>query len=310
MPAKKRARPNSSVASTVTSRPPTRASSGIISPIKNVPRPTDVLSDPWTDEQEICLFKAIIRWKPAGKKRVHKHFRMIAISHYMHDHGYTPETAPHTNIPGIWRKLRSLYDLETIDDREDAIFEPDDDKADRKKAPFRPFSLPRREYGAKMFAKRFDPDRSSSPSFLDPPGRAVTRTNAKATRQVATATRASTVEDSEEGTRNQGTSTRSRANTRTTRSSVATPQPRTAADTKAAGASKRKRAATRGDDAQQDEVVGTEADAEDDSRRDDSTAAGSTAASTPRTTSKPSKAPPKPKAAKAGTDLRRSSRKK
>ena len=42
---------------------------------------------------------------------------MIAISHYMHDHGYTPETAPHTSVPGIWRKLRTLYDLETIDAR-------------------------------------------------------------------------------------------------------------------------------------------------------------------------------------------------
>ena len=69
MAVKKRARPNSSVASTATSRAPTRASSGITSPSKNVPPPTDALSDPWTDEQEICLFKAIIRWKPAGKKR-------------------------------------------------------------------------------------------------------------------------------------------------------------------------------------------------------------------------------------------------
>lgn len=30
----------------------------------------DFLSDPWTDEQETALLKAIIKWKPVGKSRM------------------------------------------------------------------------------------------------------------------------------------------------------------------------------------------------------------------------------------------------
>lgn len=37
--------------------------------------------------------------------------------------------ASHTRIPGIWAKLRTLYDLEQLNEREDAIFTSLDDKA-------------------------------------------------------------------------------------------------------------------------------------------------------------------------------------
>lgn len=99
------------------------------------PAPTDLPLELWTDEEEISLFKGIIKWKPAGECKclvcgkiysvvppnatagMHKHFRMVAISQYMMDRGHNPLTTPHMRIPGLWRKLQSLYNLDTIDER-------------------------------------------------------------------------------------------------------------------------------------------------------------------------------------------------
>lgn len=51
---------------------------------------------------------------------MHKHFRMIALSEHLRNHGYNGYSSPpntHTKIPGIWKKLGSLYNLEVLDFR-------------------------------------------------------------------------------------------------------------------------------------------------------------------------------------------------
>lgn len=48
---------------------------------------------------------------------MHKHFRMLAIAEYMKSQGYAPADEEHTRIPGIWKKLGSLYNLPALDER-------------------------------------------------------------------------------------------------------------------------------------------------------------------------------------------------
>lgn len=42
---------------------------------------------------------------------------MLAIHDYMKSQGYAPPTEEHTRIPGIWKKLMTLYNLEGLDER-------------------------------------------------------------------------------------------------------------------------------------------------------------------------------------------------
>ena len=90
---------------------------------------------------------------------------MLAVHDYMVNQGVINDEDKHTRIPGIWEKVGTLYNLPMLDEREDSIMnDPPDDNGEPVEL-YSPFSLPEDEYGDLMFAKRLDPDGSSSPAY-------------------------------------------------------------------------------------------------------------------------------------------------
>lgn len=115
---------------------------------------------------------------------MHKQFRMIAIAEYLHSQGFGPSTGEHMQIPGIWKKLGTLYNLEALDERvslptsmhykqpfnhifvsvqEDSIFTGSNEEEDGESERYCPFELPYEEYGDLMFERRLADEGSSSP---------------------------------------------------------------------------------------------------------------------------------------------------
>jgi MRG-binding protein len=125
---------------------------------------------------------------------MHKHFRMIALSEHLRNHGYDPTIETHTQIPGIWKKLNTLYNLDIIDERENSLFDYEDGDDQ-----YLDFELPE-EYEEPMFmkGKRSPSEAGSSPPRLDrspslPPARKRKRGDT-----VIQKNRASTVDDTDE----------------------------------------------------------------------------------------------------------------
>ena len=94
-------------------------------------------SYPWTTSSEMSLFHALIIHKPAG---INKHFSMALVSEAL-----SSQLGEDITSEAIWSKLRTMYDLAAVDDREEVIPFPLEEKE---------FSLPRRDYSVLVAEKQ------------------------------------------------------------------------------------------------------------------------------------------------------------
>jgi hypothetical protein len=119
---------------------------------------------PWSIQQETELFRALCQYKPVG---LHKHFRMISIIGFLAN----SSPSPHHQVTDIWEKLKTLYDLEGLDQleysnsngSEDASGDEGEDEAKPAEESFEDFDLPFEEYG-ELMEKQAMAEEPESPS--------------------------------------------------------------------------------------------------------------------------------------------------
>ncbi|KAI7825145.1 chromatin modification-related protein EAF7-domain-containing protein [Gamsiella multidivaricata] len=119
----------------------------------------------WDETMEMALFYAAIKFKPVG---MHKHFRMINLHKHFNKHSPTP-----CAIAELWEKLGTMYDLQTLDEREDSGMFVDEDEGDEEDEDeeqgisfknSEEFVLPLHEFDHLVPEVAPDPSRKSSPS--------------------------------------------------------------------------------------------------------------------------------------------------
>ncbi|KAF9289514.1 DNA break repair nuclease [Mortierella alpina] len=117
----------------------------------------------WDETMEMALFYAAIKFKPVG---MHKHFRMINLHKHFNKHSHTPCT-----IAELWERLGGMYDLGTLDEREDSglfVDENEDEESDEEQdISFKnseEFVLPLHDYDHLVKEVFREPSRNPSPS--------------------------------------------------------------------------------------------------------------------------------------------------
>lgn len=108
----------------------------------------------WTVDQEILLFEAMMGHKPVG---VDKNIHMICIHRKMNSKWRLISKSAFITPKHIWTKLRSMYDLEALDESECVPFpEKTED-----------FALPNEDYGALMSGYPTNSNDTSRSSTVD-----------------------------------------------------------------------------------------------------------------------------------------------
>ncbi|KAF9109806.1 DNA break repair nuclease [Mortierella sp. AM989] len=119
----------------------------------------------WDETMEMSLFYAATKFKPVG---MHKHFRMINLQKQFNKNSHTPCT-----IAELWEKLGTMYDLQTLDEREDSGMlvdedeeeeEEDDEERDISFKNSEEFVLPLHEFDHLVKDVAQEPSRNPSPS--------------------------------------------------------------------------------------------------------------------------------------------------